>query len=160
MDTNKKSFDLIVRTKETFNLYLYNFQMAVTFFFRIRDKIRITFVSKLSTKMFSVINIKRIKLIPIAKLRESVFLTINSKRVSISYIVRERLKAVTTILSSVTINYVMRLRQRLVTTLYQGILTITFDPILAKFYLLSDFDLDTLADVDVLTLGDMDYIIT
>ena len=160
MDTNKKSFDLIVRTKETFNLYLYNFQMAVTFFFRIRDKIRITFVSKLSTKMFSTINVKRIKLIPIAKLKESLSLIINSKKISIAYLVKERLKAVTVIASGVAINYTMRMRQKLVTTLSQGILTISTSPVLAKFYLLSDFDLDTLADVDVLTLGNMDYIIT
>ena len=160
MDTNKKSFDLIVRTKETFNLYLYNFRMAVTFFFRIRDKIRITFVSKLSTKMFSTINVKRIKLIPIAKLKESLSLIINSKKISVAYLVKERLQAVTTIVSGVAINYTMRMRQKLVTTLSQGILTISTSPVLAKFYLLSDFDLDTLADVDVLTLGDMDYIIT
>ena len=160
MDTNKKSFNLIVRTKETFSLYLYNFQMAVTFFFRIRDKIKLTFVSKLSTKMFSTINVKKIRLIPIAKLKESISIIINSKKISINYSIKERLKAVVTILSGVTINYTMRMRQKIVTTISQGILTLNTSPVLAKFFLLSDFDLDTLADVDVLTLGDMDYILT
>ena len=160
MDTNKKSFDLIVRTKETFNIYLYNFQMAVTFFFRIRDTINITFIPKMSTKIFSTLTIKKVKIISSTKLIESVLYTLNLKRISLVCSIKERLKAIVTFTSMVAIDFSMRMRQKLVTTIYQGLLGISFEPILAKFYLLSDFDLDTLADVDSLTLGDMDYIIT
>lgn len=159
MDTNKKSFDLIVRTKETFDLYIHNFQMAVTFFFRIRDTIRLTIVSKLSTKLFSNISIKKIRIISTTKLIESLSPILNIKKVSFLYTIKERLQAFSTIYSGVTIEFSMRMRQKLATTLNQGILSMSLNPLLAKLFLLLDFDLDTLFDVDSLTLGDMDYIL-
>jgi hypothetical protein len=159
MDANKKSFDLIVRAKETFDLYIYNFQMAVTFFFRIRDKIRLSFIASLITKMITTLSIKKVRLQFSMKLKESVSLILNSKRINISYIFKERLKALVTIVSGATMILNMKLRQKLSTTLHQGILTLSISPILAKFFLLSDFDLDILGDLDVNDLGDMDYII-
>lgn len=160
MDINKKTFDLVVRTRETFSLYLYNFQMAVTFFFRIRDRVRITFVSKLTTKLSTILNLKKVRLIISPKFKESVSLILNLKRVSFVYSIKERLKAITTITTHMPVSLIIRERQKIVSTIKQGILSLTTSPILAKFFLLSDYDLDILGDLDASTLGDMDYIIT
>lgn len=160
MDSNKKTFDLILKTREVFNLYVYNFQMALTFLFRIRQKLPITFISSLRTRAYALFVIKKVRFSFVPKFTETLLLTMRARKVRFAYKVSEFLQLFTTINSGLSILLTIRERQKLVTTIYQGVLSLGLDPILAKFFLLLDYDLDILGDLDANTLGDMDYILT
>lgn len=158
VNINKKSFELINRIGKTFSLYIANFETATTLIFRIIQQIDIGFVMSSIQKLVTTINIKKIRLtISTVKLIQSVTQTINAKYIKATYTIREIMKFVTAIGVEIPIEFVSKARQKIVTILYQGILSVTATAIYAVFFLLSEFDPQTLGTLDTEILQDMDY---
>lgn len=160
MNTNKKSFKLINRVSHSFRIFVDGFTFAVTFFFRIRERIRITFISKLRTKLTTTINSRRIRLVMQSKLIANVIQTISSRSIRLTSIAQEIKKAVTTIDSDMLIVFISKATQKAVVAMTQGRFRLITSPVLAQFFTLGTYDPSTLGTLDTETLGDMDYIST
>jgi hypothetical protein len=159
MEINKKTFRLSNKISKSFSMAINNFQMVVTFLFRIRPKIRLGFALRLRTKLVTLLSIKKVRLSAITSLIQNIVQTVSIKKIKLSYVIRERLSSFPTIDVSQNIFYSFSQRQKVSGTISAGILSLVIDPILAKLFLLIDFDLDTLDVLDVQTLGDMDYVL-
>ena len=158
---NKKSFNLSVVVAKSFDIFVANFQAATTILFEIIERIEITFAASLRGKLLSTINVKRIRiLLSQVKLRVSITQTINSKRITASYTFRQLLKAVTIASLRNPLTFISSARQKLITILSSKTVRILTDPILATFYILGNYDPDTLGTMDTETLGDLDYLET
>lgn len=155
---NSKTFNLIVRTSETFDLIIENFAYAATLLFRIRNKIRITFSPQFFLVMYSTINLRRIRvLISQMKLITSLTQVINLRRVRIILSIKERIKFVSTVYGRVRLSVSSKAIQKVITSIIIKKVSFTMIPILATFYTLGDYDPQILGDLDSLTLGEMDY---
>ena len=154
---NKASFNLSIKAKKSFELFIKGFTYAVTLLFNIKFKIPITFISKVSMNALAIINVKRIRLIPIARLRTSVVQIINVRKVSLITVLKQTGKIITIIYIRNPIGFISKARQKITTTLKTGILKITAIPSVAIFFLLGDYDPDTLGALDTSTLGELDY---
>lgn len=158
INVNKKSFNIVVKATKSFIIYINDFAFAVTFLFRIKNSIRLTYIPKFITKFTQVINSRRIIISYIMKQRLSIIQTINSKRISSTYIIKEILKFTTTIRQSTPIIFVSKGIQKLVTIINQGHLTISYSPTLGQFVLLGTLDPQTLGTLDVQILEDLDFV--
>lgn len=155
---NKKTFSLINRVSKSFDLIVDNFAYAATLLFRIAFRITMTFSPKFILGFVTSINLRRIRLIiSQVKLRVSITQTINARRVRILYNIRERLKAVSTILMRVRVGFSSKAIQKAFSSIIVKKVVLILDPTLAQFFTLGNFDPDTLGDLDSLTLGEMDY---
>ena len=157
---NKKVFRLTNRISKSFKLLVDNYTFAVTFLFRIREKIRLTFVATLAARVSATINSRRIRLTFLSKLITKITQTISSRKIKLTILPREIKKAVTTILFNTRLTISSKAIQKLVVNMAQARLTLVTSPILAQFFTLGDYDPDTLGTLDTETLGDLDYIAT
>src|SRR5688572_19113610 len=133
INVNKKSFDLVVRATKSFSIYINEFAFAVTFLFRIRNSIRLTYIPKFTMKFIQVVNSRRIRITYIMKQIMGFVQTINSRKISIFYSIKETLKSVTVITQSSPILFISKAIQKLLTTMKTGRLTITYSPTLGQF---------------------------
>jgi len=156
--TNKKSYNVSLRKKKSYKVSLFGFQYAATLIANIRQKLPITFVASLTTKLATTINVKRIRLI-ISKtsLIQKITQTISSRTIKTIMVMKLRQKLVTIISQKHPLLFSPKLRQRLGTTINNGILSLVMSPIVAIFFTLGDFDPDTLLTMDSQTLGELDY---
>ena len=158
MNKNEKNFRLVNRISKNFQLIIANFEFAATLIANIRQKLNIGFVMSLANRVFSTISLRKIRMvISQVKLITSITQAISSRRVKLAFIVRERMKAVVSVVIKHPILFVSKARQKLVSAIKEGFLHISWVMTLATFFSLGDFDPDTLGTLDVLTLGDMDY---
>lgn len=158
MIINKKAYDLVLRASKSFELFIANFPFNQTILFRVRDKIILTFVAQLQSVLSITMNVKKIRLvISQVKLTTKITQTINVKRIRATYVFRQRMKAVSTILLRVEQTFVSKAIQKAVTTIVQGRFSLTIEPILATFFPLSEYDPDALSTMDTQTLQDLDY---
>ena len=158
MNKNEKNFRLVNRISKNFQIIITNFEYAATLLFRINMKIAIGFIPTFAARISSAIRLRRIRIvISTVKLITKITQTINSRRINIAFAIRERLKAVTSIVMKHPILFVSKARQKIVSIVSEGFLHIAWVMTLATFFTLGDFGPDTLGDLDVLTLGDMDY---
>ena len=133
------------------------FSVVTTLLFRIRDRIEFTFFMELTQKIFTTINVKKIKLnFGIMKLLTKPTITFNLKRVKITYAIKERLKFTLSILLKHRITWGMSLRQKLITALGIKKIKITFTPSIFEFIKLSTLDPQTLLVLDAKYLGEVD----
>jgi hypothetical protein len=158
MAGNQKSFNLISRTTKSFNIILSFFDYAVTFIFRIKPKINLTFVMKAQTKWTQTIAVKRI-VMTISKmaLTMSQIQDFRIKPIRISGVLKGIVKFVINPKHKLDILFIMKAIQKVVTDLNFKRLRLGFTALLAKFFPLSDYDPDTLASMDTETLVDLDY---
>lgn len=155
---NQKTFNLVNRVSKSFDLIINNFAYATTLLFRIAFKIGLSFSPTFALKFASTINLRRIRLIiSQMKLRVSITQTINVRRVRLIYVLRERLKAISTISLRLRMTPVSKAIQKAVSSIVVKKITLILNPTLAQFFTLGEFDPQTLGDLDALTLGEMDY---
>ena len=159
MAGNKKSFNLTSVSSKTFNLILSSFDYAVTFLFRINNKIKITFVANLINKFTQTINLKKIKiLISQVKLIVKPTQTVNLKTIKLVAISKLIGKIVSVIKIKNVITFISTARQKIVSSIILKKIKFTFTAILATFFTLAYHDPSTLAVMDIQTLADLDYI--
>lgn len=157
MAGNKKSFDLRVVYSKTFPLILSTFDYAVTFLFRIRNKISITFVSQLISNFITIINLKRIRILASGKLIGKQTQTINLKRVRLVISTKAIGKILSTIRIKKLMTFVSTARQKVLSSIVIKKIKFGFTAILATFFTLADHDPSALSVMDVQTLADLDY---
>jgi len=159
MAGNKKSFNLISVSSKNFNLILSSFDYAVTFLFRIRNKIKITFVANLINKFTQTINLKKIRiLISQVKLIVRPTQTLNLKKIKFTIISKLIGKIISIIKIKNVITFTSSARQKIISSIILKKIKFTFTAILATFFTLAYHDPSTLATMDVQTLADLDYI--
>lgn len=159
MAGNKKSFNIVSVSSKTFSFILDSFDYAVTFLFRINNKIRITFNSSVIVKFTQTINLKKIRiLISQVKLIVKPTQTINLKKISISAIGKLIGQIVSTINIKLPILFVSKAIQKVISIITLKKIKFTFTAILATFFTLADYDPDALSTMDVQTLADLDYV--
>jgi len=159
MAGNKKSFNLTSVSSKTFNLILSSFDYAVTFLFRINNKIKITFVASLINKFTQTINLKKIRiLISQVKLIVKPTQTVNLKTIRLVAISKLIGKIVSVIRIKNVITFVSTAKQKIVSSIILKKIKFTFTAILATFFTLAYHDPSTLATMDVQTLADLDYV--
>lgn len=157
MDTNKRIFKLIKQVSSSFYLTATGFSVVTTLLFRIRDKIKLTFIMSLITKFTQQIRIKRVKLSFIIKLIEKPSILIRTK-IRLVSIMKEILKFTIPIFIRARVVWNMRLIQKFPpATISLKKIKITFTPQIFEFLKLSTFDPQTLATLDTKALGEMDY---
>lgn len=155
---NEKTFDLTNKVSETFSMIISHFAFVTTLLFRIRDRLRLIILPSFSTKMTTLINLRKIKLvIGSTRLITSVAQTINTKRVSFIFSMKERLSLVASIYGRMRMTISSKAIQKAVTTILLKKITLTINPVIATFFTLGYFDPEILGDLDTLTLGEMDY---
>jgi hypothetical protein len=157
MNINKKSFTLINRIRKTFPIIIANFEFATTLLFRIIQQIDISFVATFAAKVFTTINVKRIRATYIMKLLANISQVINSRYVKITYSMKQIMKFVVPIDVEMQLGFVSKAIQKLITVMNAGKIHFTATAIYAVFSILGTFDPQTLGTLDADTLGTMDY---
>lgn len=159
MAGNKKSFNLTSVSSKTFALILSSFDYAVTFLFRINNKIRMTFVASLINKFTQTMNLKKIRiLISQVKLIVKPTQTVNLKKIKITALSKLIGKLVSVIKIKNVITFVSTARQKIISSIILKKIKLTFTAILATFFTLAQHDPSTLATMDIQTLADLDYV--
>lgn len=159
MTGNKKSFNLTSVSSNTFKLILTSFDYAITFLFRIRNKIQITFIASIINKMTQTINLKKIRIIiSQVKLIVSPTQIFNLKKIKILAVSKLIGKLVSTIRIKNTIVFVSKATQKTISSIILKKVKFGFTAILATFFTLAYHDPSTLATMDVQTLAELDYI--
>lgn len=159
MTGNKKSFNIVSVSSKAFSFILDSFDYAVTFLFRINNKIRISFIGSAIVKFTQIINLKRIRII-ISQVKLIVKPTqiFNLKKIKI-LISSKLIGKISSILHiKNTILFISKARQRIISSIILKKISFVFTAILATFFTLGEYDPDTLATMDIKTLGDLDYI--
>jgi len=146
-----------VKNTNAFSFILSGFVFAATLFFRIKSKINISFVPKFTTGMFSIINLRRVSISFISKATQKITQTIDAKRISFAITMSEIDKIIASFTQSTPISFIPSSIQKIITNVRAGKLVLSILPTLASFFLLGDYDPDTLATLDASTLGDLDY---
>ena len=158
MNKNEKNFRLVNKISQNFQIIIANFEYAATLLFNINMKIAIGFMPTFIGKMVTAMRLRRIRIvISTVKLITKMTQAISSRRINIAFVVRERMKAVTSIVLRHPMVFISKARQKIVSIIGEGFLHIVWDMTLATFFTLGDFDPDTLGDLDIFTLGEMDY---
>lgn len=159
MTGNKKSFSLITVSSKTFRMILNNFDFAVTFLFRINNKIKITFISSLINKFVQTVNLKKIKiLISQVKLITRIAQNLNLKRIRISINPKLIGKIISLINIRMPIAFISKARQKITSSIIMKKVNFSFSAILATFFTLGYYDPSDLATMDIKTLSELDYI--
>ena len=159
MAGNKKSFNLTSVSSKTFSLILSSFDYAVTFLFRIRNKIQITFIASLINKLTQTINLKKIRIIiSQVKLIVKPIQIFNLKKIKLVAVSKLIGKIISTINIKNTIVFISKAGQKIISLIILKKIKFTFTAILATFFTLAYHDPSTLATMDVQTLADLDYI--
>ena len=135
MQANKHDYSFATVISKSFNIALNDFAYAVTFLFHIKSKILFTLAMTLTTKMVSTINVKRVRLlISAVKLTTKLTQTVDARYIKVVYIMRQRMKAVSTITSYTPMTFVSKARQKVVSVIDNGITSVLVTPTLAKFF--------------------------
>jgi len=109
-------------------------------------------------KVVSLIRVKRIRIvISTVKLITKITQSINSKYIKIVYSIKEIMKFIIEINIGNPIFFISKARQKIIMLLSNGFLSIVATAVYAVFYLLGEFDPQTLGTLDTEILGDMDY---
>lgn len=160
MTGNKKSFSLTNISSKSFNIILSSFDFAVTFLFRIKNKIKIVAISSAIQKISQTISVKKIKIIiSQMKLITKITQTFNVKKVKFSFISKAILSSFSTINIKNTISFISKLTQKANTTIILKRIKIIVVPLFAQFFTLGTYDVQTLGTMDIVTLGNLDYIL-
>ena len=118
MTGNKKSFNLTSVSSKTFSLILSSFDYAVTFLFRINNKIKITFVASLINKFTQTINLKKIRiLISQVKLIVKPTQSVNLKTVRLVAVSKLIGKIVSVVRIKNVITFVSAARQKIISSI-------------------------------------------
>ena len=158
---NKRTLNLTVKNRHSFNLFLDIFESVTTLLFNIRFTVVTDFIATLFTGLSSLVRIKRVKLV-ISKVnligsQIQIFLI---KPIKIVNSMKETGKVSATISISDVMTFVSKAIQKIQSTINLKKITIGFTAILANLYPLSAYDVQTLGTMDVETLGDLDYVLS
>lgn len=158
---NKKTFSLVNRISNSFDIIIDNFSYAATLLANFRSRIIFIILPAFVLRISYIISLKRIRLlISQIKLIVNPSQTISLRRIKITYFARERLSNFLTIFARLRMNPNYSARQKLATNIIIKKIILNIDPTLAEFFTLGYFDPSTLGTLDSLTLGDMDYTIS
>lgn len=158
MNKNEKTFRLVNKTNQVFSIIIAGFEYAATLLVNIRLKSRIITTVSLFIKAYSIITIKKVRLvISQVKLIVKITQTINSRTIKLLVTFRQRMKAISIIYLRNPMGFISKARQKIVSIIAEGRLTISTSPIFVILYTLGHWDVETLLTLDALTLGDMDY---
>jgi len=154
---NKKIYNLYVKTIKSFSIFLEGFTVTDSWTLLITQyNSLVSSLSEQANLTLDMITNGTLFSISIMKLREMISLTLVGA-ISLVLTISETLKLQTIMTNDLLLSLTMRLQSTLSVTMDEMALDIVFTPILAQFYLLSDWDSDTLATMDVETLQDLDY---
>ncbi len=161
MAGNKKSFITKLVSSKSFTFILDNFDYAVTFLFRIKQRIPITFISHANLGSVSNIVLKKVKMVVSnSKLIGKVVSNITLKKVKLGLVAREIGKILFPItLKKIKLNAISRVIQKVVSSFGIKKIKIGFVGIYGTFYYLSTYDPQTLATMDSQTLSQLDFTI-
>lgn len=157
MNINKKTFTLINRINQSFDIAINNFAFAITFIFHIKPKIAISYIMSLISNAITYINLKTIRISYIPSFIANLTQTINNKTIKIIYSISERMNFVTTINIRNTILFVSNAVQNVITIMHNGKIHIIANPTIAVFFTLGTYDPSTLTTLDTSTLGALDH---
>jgi hypothetical protein len=161
MSGKTKTFKLVSKTSKAFSIFLESFDYAITFIFRIRNKIVLGFVSSAKASSFSNIILKKVKLsISQVKLTGKIFSTFYIKRIKLNIIFREIGKILFSIRNKITIGFVSKAIQKVNSPVTLKKVKLNFTAILATFFTLGYYDPSTLLTLDSKTLAQMDYVVS
>jgi hypothetical protein len=157
ISTNKKSFRLTTVARKSFSLFLNNFQFATTLIFKIKNKIGLTFVVSSIGKLFTTVNMKKIKFNFVTKLTGKISSTINLKTIKILVALKQLLKIVVNFNIPVTLTFVSKAVQKTLSVIHAGKTRISCVGTFAQFFTLGYHDPFSLGALDATTLAEMDY---
>ena len=161
MAGNKKSFITKLVSSKSFTFILDSFDYAVTFLFRITQRIPITFVSH--AKIGSVINmaLKKVKMVVSnSRLIGKIVSNITLKKVKLTMTIREIGKMLFPIaLVKIKIGFISKGIQKLVSSFTIKKVKISFIGLYGTFYTLGLYDPQTLGTLDTQTLSQLDFTI-
>ena len=157
MDVNSKAFTLLKRTTKSFNIFISNFAFAITFLFRIKNKIKLTFVLSFILNAIQTINVKRISIvIAVVKLRTTITQIMTVKKIKISFLLRQTMKSIVLIKKKISIGFTSKAIQKMSSSLSVKKIKIISSILLGTFTPLGTHDPSTLGTLDSSTLGSMD----
>jgi hypothetical protein len=157
MQINKKTFTLINRISQSFDIAINNFAFAVTFLFRIKPKIIIDYIASFISYATVVLYIKSIKSSYIASYIYNQVQIINNKTIKAVYAISEIMNAASTINIKNTIVFISNAIQYATTIIDNKKISIIANPTIAVFFTLGDHDSSALSVLDPKTLGALDY---
>jgi hypothetical protein len=159
MTGNKKSFTMNSVTVKAFSFILNSFDSAVTFLFRIKQKIPITFISSAKVGAVTNITLKKIKItITNIKLIFKLIQPLNIKKIKITIIPKEIGKIVQALsIKKVVITLISKATQKLISGVILKKIKLGFVGTYGTFYTLGTYDPQTLGTLDTQTLGALDF---
>lgn len=157
MAGNSKSFNLISITRKSFNLIINNFDFVFTLLFRLREHVRIEFLSKAIVNATQSLRVKKISIVSLMKMISKNYPVIRVKKIKMLLSMRLAILFDFLMNENISLNIITTIGQRLVLPLTIKKIGISADPTLAEFYTLGQYDPDTLGTMDLLTLGELDY---
>lgn len=157
MAGNSKSFNLTVIARKSFDLIIDNFDFAFTLLFRLREHIRVEFLSTAIANATQSLRVKRVKIVSLMKMIFKNYPVITVKKIKMVLNMRLAILFDMLLNEHISLSMISTIGQRLVLPLSIKKVRISADPTLAEFYTLGQYDPDTLGTMDLLTLGELDY---
>jgi hypothetical protein len=152
----RKTFNITVWKKSIFNLVIYGFNSIEKYLMRIRFGIGI--VASLSEKLYGNATIQggKYNLSFFASLFLQLVNTSVSNSINLIFSPKEKLYSSGSISQSINLSFMFSELYTYLSSI-QSSIALLFVPQIREYYLLSDHDGKTLADMDVLTLAELDY---
>jgi hypothetical protein len=156
-------FISILRNRHSFNLTVFGFSINSTFLVNFKQKIKLTisgiilstdwsFPLILKRPVFTIVN-------TLVKLTVKPLVTMVVKRPRFTLVLRQLVKpSITMVVKRPMFALIMRLADKVPSWVLEAPpVKFVFSPIVAKFHALWEYDNQTLATLDTMTLADMDY---
>jgi hypothetical protein len=158
MNKQSKSYKVTLKTAKAYSIILSGFQFATSLFFRIRDRMNITYIPKFRMKANVTLSEGKLSLlVSRTSLIANMIQTISGKTINSNYIFTQRMKAVTTIVFHHPFMFIGKAIQKLLVHLTTGKMKLIAVATVATFFNLGYYDPSTLLPLDSMTLGAMDY---
>lgn len=160
MTGNKKSFTMNMVASKSFSFIMNAFDYAVTFLFRIKQKVQISIISSAILKSISNITLKKIKMtISSVKFIGKQIQPITIKKIKLGIVIRETGKIVQPLnIKYIKMNILSSARQKLISAFTLKKIKLGFVGTYGTFYTLGQYDPQTLGTMDTQTLGQLDFV--
>lgn len=152
-----KSFSLTVIANKTFSLIVDGISEIFTFLFSSNETIKITSFLSAIERFQIEIDAGNINISSVVRLVTDLSQSINFSPINSIYEISERIKAIVPINLTTILLTTIRDISRTTVPLFLGSNVIASTLTLGQFFVLDDFDPDTLSSLDTGTLADMDF---
>jgi len=158
---NQKTFSLYLKAQKSFSLAIANFATVATWVFSHIMKISIAFVMTIQVKITTSMRLRKIKLtISKTSLIGKSSPSISLRKIRILSSTNASIKAISAIVNKLGLVSSMKERGKIYNSTSLRKISLGISVIVASFYTLLYYDTTvtyTLGDMDVSTLGDLDY---